>query len=269
MSNSSEGEEKILTLLGLTSLQARVYLALAKMDQATLTNLSSSSKIDRANVYRVITRLQELDLVEKMIMNPTHFKALPIDEGISMLLESKETEYLEVKTKTNDILERYKQHTKVDFDDESCQFALIPDGKLTQRKFDQMFDSNQETHDIMFYWRDYASDYDCVVELWTNLLDKGVKIRALVFLEKGEKLPQEILSLIKYGKIFEIRRTMIPPKATITIIDGKESMVSVTSHLVPCGKPGLWVHNLSVIGVIQEYFDMLWRRAKKNILVIA
>ena len=100
-------------------------------------------------------------------------------------------------------------------------------------------------------------------------MKKGVKIRVLVFLDKDEKLPKEIHSLIKDGKIFEIRRTLTPPKATITIIDGKESMVSVTSHLVPCGKPGLWVHNLSIIGVIQEYFDMLWRRSKKNTLATA
>jgi sugar-specific transcriptional regulator TrmB len=265
MSNSFEEDCQTLTKLGLTKLQAKVYLALAKMDQATLTSISSSLKVDRANVYRVIAHLQKIELVEKMIMTPAHFKALPVDEGIRMLLESKETEYFKIKTKTKEVIQRYRDHIQAAFNDNICEFALIPDGKLTDRKFDQMLDSNQETHDIMFYGRDYVSDYDGVVKLWTSLLLKGVKIRAVVFMEENEKLPQDIQSLVKYGRLFEIRRTLTPPKATITIIDGKESLVSVTPHLVPSGNPGLWVHSTNIVGIIQEYFDMLWRSSKKNI----
>jgi sugar-specific transcriptional regulator TrmB len=265
MSNSYEEDCQILMKLGLTNLQAKVYLSLAKMDRETLTSISSSLKVDRANVYRVIAHLQKIKLVEKMIMTPAHFKALPVEEGIRMLLESKETEYLKIKIKTREVIERYRDHIQADFNDGSCEFALIPDGKLTDRKFDQMLDSNRETHDIMFYWRDYVSDYDGVVKMWTNLLLKGVKIRVVVFMEENEKLPKDIQSLIKYGRLFEIRRTLTPPKATITIIDRKESLVSVTPHLVPSGNPGLWVQSTNIVGIIQEYFDMLWRYSKKNI----
>jgi sugar-specific transcriptional regulator TrmB len=261
-----EEESQILMSLGLTSLQAKVYLALAKMHSATSKSLALNTKIDRANIYRVINQLEKLELIEKMLMNPVHYKALPVDEGIRMLLESKDSEYLQFKAKTKEVLQKYKSQDKLDTDETDCQFALIPDGKFTEHKVAEMLDSNEKTHDILFYWRDCAYDIDGVVSQWENLLLKGVKVRALIFLSDYEQLPPKILDLKKYGKMFELRRTFAPPKATVSIIDGKQSLISITPKLTPPGNPGLWVNNQTITSLIQEYFDLNWRRSKRYVM---
>jgi sugar-specific transcriptional regulator TrmB len=261
---SDEEESKILMQLGLTILQVKVYLALAKMESATPKTLSLSTKIDRANIYRVIIQLEKLELVEKMLMNPTHFNALPVDEGIKMLLESKDTEYSQFKAKTKEVLAKYKPQSKHVLDETSCEFALIPDGKFTEHKIAEMINRNEKTHDIIFYWRDCSSDVEGVIKQWETLLLKGVKIRALVFMGINEHLPKAICALKKYGNIFEIRRTLTPPKATVNIIDGKQSFISLTPKLLPPGNPGLWISNLTVTSLIQEYFDIIWRRSKNK-----
>jgi sugar-specific transcriptional regulator TrmB len=95
-----EEDIQTLTRLGLTILQAEIYLTLTKLEKATIKTLSTTTKIDRANVYRIVSKLQELRLVEKMITNPTVYKAVPIQDGAPMLLERQTQEYQEIRLRT-------------------------------------------------------------------------------------------------------------------------------------------------------------------------
>jgi sugar-specific transcriptional regulator TrmB len=254
-------DTKLLMQLGLTELQAEIYFALAKMDKATLRSLSAASKIDRANVYRVMARLQELNLVEKFLSTPTIFRALPVSEGIKMLLDRREVEHNEIKAKTKDLLSRYKQVGKNASVEEVSEFILIPEGRLTKRKVAEMLDSNQETQDVLIYWSDFKTQINDVASMWTKVLLKGISMRIIVFLHKNERLPQKIMCLSRYPH-FEIRKASKPPKATLSIIDGKETLISVTPSISPRGKPGLYVNNHGIVGLIQEYFETTWRNSK-------
>ncbi|MCW4004914.1 MAG: hypothetical protein NWE95_13490 [Candidatus Bathyarchaeota archaeon] len=260
MQNSYD-DIRVLTSLGLTPLQAEVYVALSKMGKATIKTLSSVSKIDRANIYRVMGRLQELNLVEKLLTTPTLFKALPMNEGILMLLEHKEVEHEEVKAKAKELLKTYKQKNDLASVENECQFAIIPDGKLTKRKVAEMIDSNKTAHEIIIYWKDFEPLISEVVSMWRTVLLKGVKMRVIVFLQEKERLPKEIESFKKYEQ-FEIRKTSTPPKVTLSIIDGKEAFLSVTPTLPHGDSGGLWLNNPGIVGIIREYFEMVWRNSK-------
>lgn len=258
MTLTFDEDTKLLTRLGLTELQAQVYLTLAKMDKATLRDLSAAAKTDRANVYRVITRLQELKLVEKLLTAPTMFRALPLDDGVKMLLEKKDQEHNEIKAKSKALLMRHRKASQDLLADDVSQFILIPDGRLTKRKVAEMVDSNQKTHDILIYWADFKHQAKSVTSMWNKVLVRGVRVRVIVFLEKDEMLPNSILYLSK-NPLFEVRRASTPPKVTLSIIDGKETLLSVTPSISPRGKPGLYVHNHGVVGLVQEYFELAWR----------
>lgn len=258
MTLTFDEDQKLLTRLGLTELQAQVYLTLAKMDRATLRDLSAAAKTDRANVYRVITRLQELNLIEKLLATPTMFRALPLDDGIKMLLEKKDQEHNEIKAKSRALLMRHKKAGQDLLVDDVSQFILVPDGRLTKRKVAEMIYSNQKTHDILIYWSDFKHQVRSVASMWNTVLQKGVKVRIIVFLEENERLPNSILCLCR-NPLFEVRRAPAPPKVTLSIIDGKETLISVTPSISPRGKPGLYVHNHGVVGLVQEYFELAWR----------
>jgi sugar-specific transcriptional regulator TrmB len=263
MLNSDRKDTETLTKLGLTVLQAEIYLTLAKMGKATIRTLSSTSKIDRANVYRVVTRLQELKLVEKLIANPTVYRTLPVKEAIQMLLDRKEIEHELIRAKTRELLEKYKEG-KLEIFEKECEFVLIPDGKLTIRRITEMIDSNKKTHDIIIHWKDFKHAVDDCVSRWANLLLKGIKIRVIVYLEKDENLPKTVTELMKNNPCtqLEIRITPSPPKSTISIIDGREALLSVTPS-ISTQASGLWINNPGIVGVIQDYFEFIWSICKK------
>jgi Predicted transcriptional regulators len=232
------------------------------MEKATLRDLSAAAKTDRANVYRVINRLQELNLIEKLLATPTVFRALPLAEGIKMLLEKKDQEHNEIKAKTKELLSRYRKVSQDTIGEDVSQFILVPDGRLTKRKVAEMVDSNHKTHDILIYWSDFKSQAAAVVSMWTKVLLRRIKVRIIVFLGKNEKLPRSVLCLRSYPN-FEVRRASAPPKVTLSIIDGKEMFISVTPSISAGGKPGLYVNNHGVVGLVQDYFELAWRDSEE------
>ena len=86
-------EIQALTSLGLTVVQAKVYFALARAGILKIADISKQSNVARPDVYRTLTQLYDLGLVEKVLQVPAQFKALPIDEGIKILLKKKQVEY--------------------------------------------------------------------------------------------------------------------------------------------------------------------------------
>lgn len=95
------GELSILTRLGLTINQAKVYLALVRSGVSNAKTISNVTKIARHDIYRVTRTLEELGFVERTITVPTKFTAIPIREGFSMLQKrrNKVTSELNVKIK--------------------------------------------------------------------------------------------------------------------------------------------------------------------------
>jgi sugar-specific transcriptional regulator TrmB len=251
-----EEDIQILTRLGLTVLQAEVYLTLTNLEKATVKTISTTARIDRANVYRVISKLQELGLVEKLITNPTVFKSIPIHEGIPMLLERQAKEYKEIEAKTQEMLKnRTKNEEKPQ--EKGCEFALVPDERATIRKIGEMGDRSQKSYDFIFYSKSLAEG---ATIFFKDLLEKGLNVRFLAYMNEGETLHKEILNLKRYDS-FEVRCTFTSPPITLSLFDKKETLMN-TAPFNPAGTPSLWSNNPVLIAILQNYFEQKWQEAK-------
>jgi sugar-specific transcriptional regulator TrmB len=256
-----EDDIQTLTRLGLTPHQSKIYLALSKIERGTIKTLSLMSKIDRANVHRSITKLQNLGLVEKLITYPTTFKALPMNEGIAVLLERRRMEYEENVAKAKELLERSGRKSHVAVTEDGCQFVFVPGGKLTYRILSELIDSSDRTHDGIVYRKDLEQRKDFFVDLFRKLSLKGLKIRLIVFLEKEKKLPTAF-EVFRNCEQIEMRRVRIKPRATFSIWDGKKAFLTVTPRISNPMTSGLLMDNPALVGLIQDYFEIVWRRSK-------
>ena len=87
---ASEDEvTQVLTDLGLNLSQARVYFAISQSGVSTVKNVSNISQVAREHIYQVLPQLQDLGLVEKIIGAPSKFRAIPLEEGASILLQNR------------------------------------------------------------------------------------------------------------------------------------------------------------------------------------
>jgi sugar-specific transcriptional regulator TrmB len=254
-----ESDAKVLTQLGLTNFQAEVYLTLTKLGVATAKTIATTDNLDRANVYRVMAELQQLNLIEKMIAKPTKFKAVPINEGIQILLENREKEFKAIFTKTQEIIEKYKK-SKIEIKPEDeCQFALIPDNKAIIRKIGEMKERCHESYDFIFCGRSFLETLDRVKIFLKELIKKGVTVRIIVCLNEGERLYKEYLNL---GKNLNLRYTFSEPSITLTVCDKKEALIN-TMMLAPTGEPSLWSNNPVIVNILQNYFNHRWHNSNQ------
>ena len=254
--------EDIQTLvdLGLTYRQSKIYLALSLLGKATINSLSSTAKMDRANVYRTMKQLRELKLVQVLITNPTTFEALPLNDAVQLLLEGKKNRYKSAELEAKKLIRKHRQNCRTAANRKESQFILIPGGKLTLNRLEELVNSTEETHDGILYLKDIQDRIDFFYAIFKKLIFNNVKIRIIISCEKHETLPKILKS--SRNKNFEIRITETKPQVTFGIWDKKRMFLTVTSKISEPMTDGLFIENFSIVGLIQEYFELKWARSK-------
>ena len=83
---SNDENTDLLLGLGLTLNQAKVYLAILKLEKTTATEIAKFSKVRREDVYRILPSLEKMGLIERLLGKPTHIRATPISDALSFLV---------------------------------------------------------------------------------------------------------------------------------------------------------------------------------------
>ncbi len=81
-----------LTQFGLTPNQVKVYVAIRKLGTTAVGPISKYSTVRREDVYRILPKLCDIGLVERILENPAKFKAVPLPTVIPALLKEKREE---------------------------------------------------------------------------------------------------------------------------------------------------------------------------------
>jgi sugar-specific transcriptional regulator TrmB len=119
----------VLFDLGVSRSQACVYLALLKTGTLSLSEVSKSSGVSRPDSYRAISKLVDMGLVERIISNPTKFRPLSMNEGLSILLGQKEKENSELRLEAAHLSEEFKESRLViETNDINHQFVSVAEG---------------------------------------------------------------------------------------------------------------------------------------------
>lgn len=247
--------------LGMTTQQAKVYIALSELGQATVKTIAVTAQMDRAEVYRVIPELQKLDLVKKIISTPIALRATPLSEGLTILLQQNAEKFEEIGSQAKQFLRNFKNHNKEKPNREDIQSDLTTGLKAEQREFLKNLRETQTSTDIIIEWRTMLRVINKFFEDFKKALERGVKIRAITNIPKDEKMPQNIRKLTKTGT-FEVKfASKSPEAAAIDIVDKK--MVRIITLPNSTGKKieVLRLRNLAVAELAQDYFDLKWQTA--------
>src|SRR3989304_6858814 len=83
----SNDEDTVLLLgLGLSLNQARVYLAILKLEKTTVGQVAKFSKVRREEVYRTLPTLEKMGLIERLLGKPTEIRATLISDSLALLV---------------------------------------------------------------------------------------------------------------------------------------------------------------------------------------
>ena len=262
--SSQDEDTQTLAGLGFTSVQARIYLALAKLGQATIATISKTAQLDRSEVYRGIAQLQKLGLVEKIISTPNIFKSIPMCDGLVIMLERKTNEYYETMMKTEHLIRKSKEYGGIEtLNEEKTQFIIVPEREAAVRRWTEATKNAQKSLDYIIRWEGIINGLTERSEYSKRMLDRGVKIRGIVSEPKSSQIFSRTISDFKKRGSYDVRYILTIPPAVFSIFDKKEVLLNIVTAPLPKDTPSLWSNNPCIAAIVQDYFELKWSTAKR------
>ena len=254
-----EEEIQVLVNMGLSILQARAFMALVRLGEAKAFTISHVSKISRMDVYRVLFGLQEMGLIEKIIGTPTRFRAVPVEDAFSILLERKKTDYVEVDTKAKCLLQKLKGlSTAKDSALMQPEMILISDEEARKRRMIRLFEEAKTSVDFVTKWNYLANSMGPYFDAYLGCLKRGVKLRYVANKPLRRELPEGSARIFEH-KLFSLRLTPTPPDVIVGIFDRKDVAIASVGN-VDGPVPMFYTSCDSILLLSQKYFDTMWNK---------
>ena len=259
--SSEETMVQTLIQLDLTILESRIYIALSKYQSLTTKELSKITKTSQPDIYRVLYKLHNKGLVEKIIEKPTRFRAVPLEKGISYLVERKKAEHNTLLTKADLLIHTLGEENSNKKPGEilKSRFIMIPQRELIVSKIRDAIDRAEKSVDICLSWkRLFSGMTDAFAKNCECAWRRGVHFRIVVESPQEQAAQKQALKFSKKSPFFSIRFLPENPKTVLGIYDKKEVFIIVDPTGDLFDSPALWSNNKSLITAIQEYFNLLW-----------
>ena len=259
--NSGERIET-LTSLGLTLNQARAYLSLLQLGPVGAKELAESSKITRQDIYRVMLALEEKGIVEKLILTPTLYRALPVEQVTAKLLDSKVAQQKALQRKTRQLVADVQTNgSDKPNQNEVSEFIMVPGKEAIVQRLSEALSKTNMSLDVVTSRERFSPAILEFAKAYGKALERGVRIR----IAAEKHLPQngalEITRNLTKVKNFEVRFFSCTPEALISIFDAKEASVAISKTANLARASALWSNDSGFVALARNYFENMWNNA--------
>jgi sugar-specific transcriptional regulator TrmB len=249
---------------GLTQNQAKVYLFTVRLGIASVGKIAKVSKVRREEIYRLLPKLEEMGLIERVLGTPTKIRAIPLEDALSILLKREQEEaskkISELVVKTEKILRNFNVNKmKMIAEEEGdTQFSLIPEKSAILRRTADMIKNTQMEFDIITSRKKLTPFIPIFSELLKKAIKRGVKVRIITEMpEYEDNIPRIIEEQVSPDDSLELRYSETLP-SHFMITDSKEARVTTSTDAHLAESPSLWTNNSSLIGLLQKSFEDSW-----------
>jgi sugar-specific transcriptional regulator TrmB len=247
-----------LERLGLTSLQARIYLTTVTLQKASVSRIATTAEVARPDVYHILMVLEKRGLIRKATTKPLMYEATPVKEGCMLLLQSKREEYLEAQEKSQLLIQEFSERTYRVKGAEN--FSLINSEELLLERFAVADEATKKSLDIISDWATLAVLL-FNMESFRDLMSRGVRVRLITEKVAGDKKQEEVYN--QKSALFEMRFFKGPAPIRTAIYDGKVMNMRVRTQQDRGMTPALWSDNSEFVQMIMAYYENIWDKTGK------
>jgi sugar-specific transcriptional regulator TrmB len=254
-------EALILTKLGFTQTQTKLYLTLLKMGNANGRTLAEHAKVPRSIVYRALDELQKKGLVEKEISQPYTFSATPIQQGLQMLIDQKFLECKKIQKETKLLLEKTKNTQEKSLGDQEYKFLMIDRKERIIQRMRTQHDNAKLNVDILSTPQRWLQILHDCLKNYENNLSRGTKYRVVLDSCKPDIDRQKNIQALLSKPNFNLRLSSGALCVNAAIFDGKEATFSFYPSRPLTESPIIWTNHPSFLAMFQSYFENIWESA--------
>lgn len=244
-----EDEIQFLVKIGLSLPQAKVHLALTRLNKAvTARTISKFSKVARHDVYRILGELHEKGLVERIVATPAEFKSVPIEDCISILIGYKKEEFSQAQEMAARIIQKLRQtDSQSALKEEESRFILVPGKGAYLLKLRAIFENSQTSIDAITTLERFRFIMFIFGDDIKKVLKRGVQFRVITQKAKDESAPLETVKAFEQNPLFQVRYTYTPPQTILSIADKKEVTIAVSAKGGLDASSSLWSNNPNLV----------------------
>src|SRR5271157_5881825 len=258
---SNDENTDLLLGLGLTLNQARVYLAILKLEKTTVGQVAKFSKVRREDVYRVLPSLEKMGLIERLMGKPTEIRATLISDSLnSLVMEEKNRS----EERLSDMRSRVQKLSLKDWKQpppgEGSIYILIAEKKAILAKTSELVgNSRNEAALIADKVRILPILYQFSDE-YKHAIKKGAQIRIIFEGESPDGLLNDkVKKLIGCASVsVKFHREALNH---FIMSDDKEALITTSKESGLGESPSLWTNNSNLIGVLRTSFESDWKKA--------
>jgi sugar-specific transcriptional regulator TrmB len=258
--NLEEYHLETLIQLGLTQNQSKLYLKLLCLGNAIGKTLSRETGFARQEVYRILEELHDRGLVDKIIATPTEFKAIKIQEAISILVLEKSKKLEQTKERIQSLIDEYSPIAGITPQKE-YKFLLVPPKTLVNETREKMLEKAKTKVQLITTKKRFLQGISHFFEAYELLLQRNIETQIIVSTDgETESLENSKLKLLKKYPNFSLI-TISRSKANILIVDRSEAIITLHPKVDLGASPVLWTNHPEFLTIFQDYFQNLWKKS--------
>ncbi len=234
----SDRQFETLRKLGLSAVEAKVYLVTLKLGVATASIIAKNADVGREEVYRIFPALQEMGLVKKHITVPAKYEATPPSEAMKILLLSRDEESEYLRTRADEFLDECSVGEPTDVQDVK---TIIVSRDNISGVDAELLSLMRKTNSTLYFTTRQKLFFEAFNERgltdWINEMylaaERGVKFRMIMdgpndfknYSEKTFIIPNSN-RLLKHTN-FEFRYVSAPPDCIMILFDNQACCIEM------------------------------------------
>jgi sugar-specific transcriptional regulator TrmB len=259
---SNDENTDLLLGLGLSLNQARVYLAILRLEKTNVGQAAKFSKVRREDVYRVLPSLEKMGLIEKLMGKPTQVRATPISDALGFLVaEEKDKSDERLTGMRNKVQKLSLKDWKQPLPGEESLYILIAEKKAILAKTSELIRNSKKEVAMI-------ADKGRIIPILSQFSDeckqaikKGAQIRLIFEGDTPDGLLKAKVKKLIDGASVHVKFHSEPLNHFI-MSDDKEALITASKESGLGESPSLWTNNNNLIGVLRTGFESDWEKAE-------
>jgi sugar-specific transcriptional regulator TrmB len=248
---------RLLTQIGFTEIQAKLFLVLTDLGKTDAKTLSKQANVPRPATYRALGELQEKGIVERIISSPQQFKTIPLQQVYDVIIGEKAKEYTQTLERAKELILKLEAEKKKETTQRNYTISVL-EGKtaLINRTKAAHSNAQQSVFCCSTLERWLQLSYE-IAETIADALARGVQYRSIIEANQNPSFSKETKKLMLHPN-FKVRITQTPVQLNGALFDGKEASINFYPSKSIAESPMIWTDQPSLIIGFQDHFDKLW-----------
>jgi sugar-specific transcriptional regulator TrmB len=258
----NEEEKVVLFDLGLNMSQAKVFLALFRLQNPHARAVSKFLNLARQDVYRIISELSELGLVEKLLTKPNTFRPVPMQNAVSVLMQRKLKEKDELQERAARLVCSYENmniHKRTE-----CEvFFEVYKMSLNDWHIIEAIRNTREEIRFVTKWAIFAPVMYAYLDEHLKAMKRGVKFNVVTETPVHLETQPKYMESVEKNPSFHIKYLPTSPNAGMLVFDNKVMALSNITEKLDSSVT-LWSNHPGLIELGRSYFESAWKAASEK-----